>query len=68
MAFVPHGTPRVGETAVYAHVYCVALTVVSADRTVADAGAGLLASQIVNLGSRQVPSLSVVALCLSGYR
>jgi len=42
MAVVPHGTPRVGETEVCVHVYCVALTVVNADRAVADAGAKLL--------------------------
>lgn len=67
MTCVPDGTPSVGETAVCPHVYCVALTVVTA-RAVADAGVRLLASQIVNLGSRHVPALSVVALCLSGYR
>jgi hypothetical protein len=68
MAFVPHSTPRVGETEVCVHVSCVALTVVSADPAVADTSARLLASPILDLGSRHVPLLSVVALYLSEYQ
>jgi hypothetical protein len=68
IACARQNAPRVGETEVCALTYWIAPTEVSTDRAVTDAEARFLTDRILNSGLRHVPSLSAIALCLSGYQ